>query len=156
MTLGDGTRGLLPEEWLRQSELLAGMGQADGERIRFRRGQVALLDALIDAEPTATCDAAFKRAREALARFAGVVPLDPPRSFVGTLRPYQREGLGWLTSLRELGFGGCLADDMGLGKTVQVLALLDGRRAGRHGPSLVVVPRSLLFNWQDEAARFTP
>jgi SNF2 family DNA or RNA helicase len=132
------------------------MGQADGERIRFRRGQVALLDALLDAEPGATCDAAYARAREALARFAGVVPRDPPRSFVGNLRPYQREGLGWLTSLRELGFGGCLADDMGLGKTVQVLALLDGRRSGKSGPSLVVVPRSLLFNWKDEAARFTP
>jgi SNF2 family DNA or RNA helicase len=61
-----------------------------------------------------------------------------------------------LTALRELGFGGCLADDMGLGKTVQVLALLDGRRARKDGPSLVVVPRSLLFNWKDEAARFTP
>ena len=156
VTLGDGSLGLLPEEWLRRNELLAGMGQASGERIRFQRGQMVLLDALLAAEPDATCDAACKRAREALARFTGAVPLDPPRSFVGSLRPYQREGLGWLTSLRELGFGGCLADDMGLGKTVQVLALLDGRRAGRHGPSLVVVPRSLLFNWQDEAARFTP
>ncbi|MBK9964796.1 MAG: DEAD/DEAH box helicase [Holophagales bacterium] len=156
VTLGDGTLGLLPEEWLRRNELLAGMGQTGGERIRFQRGQLVLLDALLHAEPDVKCDAAFKRAREALARFTGAVPLDPPRSFVGSLRPYQREGLGWLKSLQELGFGGCLADDMGLGKTVQVLALLDGRRAGRHGPSLVVVPRSLLFNWQDEAARFTP
>ena len=47
--------------------------------------------------------------------------------FTGTLREYQREALGWLTFLREFGFGGCLADDMGLGKTVMVLALLDAR-----------------------------
>ena len=75
---------------------------------------------------------------------------------MGSLRPYQREGLGWLTALADLGFGGCLADDMGLGKTVQVLALLEKRRRGRAGPSLVVVPRSLVFNWMEEAARFTP
>src|SRR4029077_7437040 len=53
-------------------------------------------------------------------------------------------------------FGGCLADDMGLGKTVMVLALLDARRKEGRRPSLAVVPRSLIFNWQDEAARFAP
>jgi SNF2 family DNA or RNA helicase len=75
------------------------------------------------------------------------------------LREYQREGLGWLLFLRRFGFGGCLADDMGLGKTIQVLALLQTIRAGErasHPPSLVVVPRSIVFNWQEEAARFTP
>src|SRR5213592_3934174 len=71
-------------------------------------------------------------------------------------RSYQRDGLGWLHFLRRLGFGGCLADDMGLGKTVQVLALLAARRAEGKGPSLVVMPRSLVFNWKDEARRFAP
>ncbi len=80
----------------------------------------------------------------------------------GTLRGYQQEGLGWLNFLREFRFGGCLADDMGLGKTVQVLALLESRRrepvpeGQTRKPSLVVVPKSLVFNWIDEAARFTP
>src|SRR5690606_17638703 len=91
----------------------------------------------------------------------GIRPADPPPGFRGELRPYQREGLGWLNFLREFGFGGCLADDMGLGKTVQVLALLEERRAARErdariGPSLVVVPKSLVFNWKQEAARFAP
>jgi SNF2 family DNA or RNA helicase len=80
------------------------------------------------------------------------------------LRTYQRDGLGWLNFLREFRFGGCLADDMGLGKTVQVLALLEQRRqelaSGHteetHRPSLVVVPKSLVFNWCDEAQKFTP
>ena len=63
--------------------------------------------------------------------------------------------------LQRFGFGGCLADDMGLGKTVMVLALLDARRADNRGdqerrPSLVVAPRSVVFNWRQEAARFTP
>ena len=86
-------------------------------------------------------------------------PADPPPGFHGQLRPYQREGLGWLLFLERFGFGGCLADDMGLGKTVQVLALLHTRcrrRADRTGPSLVVAPRSLIFNWRREAERFTP
>ena len=97
--------------------------------------------------------------RERLGEFKGIAPRDPARAFHGELRPYQREGLGWLDFLREFGFGGSLADDMGLGKTIQVLALLQSRRrgsAGDRGPSLVVVPRSLVFNWIQEAARFTP
>ncbi|MCE5231233.1 DEAD/DEAH box helicase [bacterium] len=73
----------------------------------------------------------------------------------GTLRPYQRRGVAWLSFLSELGLGACLADDMGLGKTIQVLALLlrDGKKSG---PSLLVVPASLLGNWHAEAVRFAP
>ncbi len=86
--------------------------------------------------------------------------MDPPATFQGQLREYQREALGWLEFLRRFGFGGCLADDMGLGKTVMVLAMLEGRRGAAsrddHRPSLVVVPRSLVFNWMEEARRFAP
>ena len=69
--------------------------------------------------------------------------------------------VGWFGFLREFGFGGCLADDMGLGKTVMVIALLEGQRlahaeAGRRQPSLAVLPRSLVFNWMEEARRFAP
>ena len=77
----------------------------------------------------------------------------------GTLREYQREGLAWLGFLREFGLGGVLADDMGLGKTVQVLALLRANRTPSKTtglPSLVLAPRSLVYNWIDEAKRFTP
>jgi superfamily II DNA or RNA helicase len=160
VTLGDGTMGLLPEEWLRKHGALAKLGSNDGGRLRFKSSQVALLDALLAAQPAATWDEAFARSRRELQAFDGIAPMDPPESFNGTLRAYQREGLGWLVFLRRFGFGGCLADDMGLGKTVMVLALLDWCRsqhadAGR-APSLVVAPRSLVFNWRQEAARFTP
>ena len=86
--------------------------------------------------------------------FAGVEAVDAGASFEGRLRDYQREGLGWLRFIRRFGFGGCLADDMGLGKTIQVLALLDSDE--RQGPALIVAPRSLVFNWMQEAARFSP
>ena len=98
-------------------------------------------------------------ARDELASLGGgLAPLDAAKSFVGSLRDYQRDALGWFAFLRRFGFGGCLADDMGLGKTVMVLAWLDRLRATREakGPSLVVVPRSVVFNWIEEAARFAP
>ena len=158
--LGDGSFGMLPEDWVARFAPLGEFGRVEGDGVRFARSQAVLLDALLAALPEASCDASFERLRAGLARFTGVAPAEPPAGFVGTLRGYQAEGLGWLEFLREIGFGGCLADDMGLGKTVQVLALLARRRAarGRAGrrPSLVVAPRSLIFNWLEEARRFVP
>jgi superfamily II DNA or RNA helicase len=159
--LDDGTYGMMPEEWLRRIGMLAGAGVAENGHVRFRRTQAGLLDALLAVQPEATCDEAFTRVREELRLFQGVEPARQPAGFVGSLRDYQREGLGWMEFLRRFSFGGCLADDMGVGKTAQVLALLETRRelrvAGeRVAPSLVVVPRSLVFNWKEEAKRFTP
>jgi hypothetical protein len=159
--LDDGTYGVLPEQWLRRFGLLAGLGTPDEGHIRFRPCQAGLLDALLAAQPEASCDETFTRVREELGRFQGVEPAPQPGGFVGHLRDYQREGLGWMQFLRRFSFGGCLADDMGVGKTAQVLATLETRREQRAadpslGPSLIVVPRSLVFNWKQEAARFTP
>jgi SNF2 family DNA or RNA helicase len=159
--LDDGTLGLLPEEWLQKHALLAAMGTENGNALRFQRRQAGLLDALLLAEPDAKVDGIFQKARDALMRFEGVAPEPAPRGFNGTLRPYQEAGLGWLMFLRRFGFGGCLADDMGLGKTVQVLAMLEARRTKGNQtkaklPSLVVMPKSLIWNWEQEAARFTP
>ena len=153
VTLDDGSVGLLPEDWLKKYGLLARMGTVEGDAARFSRAQVGVLDALLSARPEIAFDKQFARARDELRKFAGIAPADPPAAFKGQLREYQREGLGWLRFLRKFGFGGCLADDMGLGKTVQVLALLAGKR---NGPALVVVPKSLVFNWKQEAARFAP
>jgi superfamily II DNA or RNA helicase len=165
--LDDGTYGLLPEEWLNRFGALAGLGTSETDHVRFRRNQAGLLDALLAAQPEVRCDEAFARVRDELRRFEGIRMGDQPAGFSGQLRDYQREGVGWMEFLRRFGFGGCLADDMGVGKTAQVLALLEARRALRafpngHGdeaptaPSLVVVPKSLVFNWKQEAARFTP
>jgi SNF2 family DNA or RNA helicase len=159
--LDDGTFGIVPEEWMKKYRLLAELGTMEQNRIRFTRPQAGLLDALLAAEPV-KMDAAFNQIRRELQQFAGVEPAQPPPGFTGELRHYQLEGLGWLLFLQRFGFGGCLADDMGLGKTVQVLALLESRRALRvkagdaPAASLVVVPRSLVFHWKAEAARFTP
>ncbi|HEV8148289.1 MAG TPA: DEAD/DEAH box helicase [Bryobacteraceae bacterium] len=154
--LGDGSFGLLPEEWLSRFAPLAGLGTKEEGHLRFRRNQAGLLDALLAAQPEVHVDEMFARVREGLHRFQGVRAAPQPEGFVGTLRDYQREGVGWMEFLREFGFGGCLADDMGVGKTAQVLAVLEARRSEGRGPSLVVAPKSLMFNWRAEAARFTP
>jgi superfamily II DNA or RNA helicase len=162
--LGDGSMGLLPEDWLARYAPLAALGDVDGDRLRFSLPQAAILDALLEAQgddTSVTIDATFAAARQTLRHFDTVEPADPPPSFRGVLRPYQREGLGWLEFLRRFGFGGCLADDMGLGKTVMVLAMLDAQRARRAAGepirrSLVVAPRSVVHNWIAEAARFAP
>ncbi|HEV7682737.1 MAG TPA: SNF2-related protein [Pyrinomonadaceae bacterium] len=180
IALGDGSFGLMPEKWLQKFGLLTSLGVASGDHLRFKQTQAGILDALLAAQPEITCDATFARVREEWHNFSGIETIAEPRGFVGALRDYQREGLGWFAFLERFGFGGCLADDMGLGKTVQVLALLESRRRSNgkqpvgkslkqtrnkrgsdgsksiNGPSLVVVPRSLVFNWQQEAARFTP
>ena len=157
--LGDGSMGMLPEEWLKRYGMLADLATgSENGCLQFSQSQAGMLDALLAAQPEIQIDAAFEKVRQNLRQFEGIVALDSPPGFHGELRPYQREGLGWLDYLQRFGFGGILADDMGLGKTIQVLALLQKRRARRQakGPSLAVVPRSLVFNWIQEAAKFTP
>jgi len=156
VVLGDGSFGLLPEEWLERFAPLAGLGASDGENLRFRRNQAGLLDALLAAQPDVNVDETFARIRDQMRRFHGIEAAVQPPGFRGQLRDYQREGLGWMQFLRDFGFGGCLADDMGVGKTAQVLAALEQRRSQGEGPSLVVAPKSVVFNWREEAARFTP
>ena len=166
--LGDGTVGLLPEDWLKRYGPLAATGEETEDGLRFKPSQAALLDVLLSAQEneegneSIAIDEAFAKAREQLSTFTKIEAVDPPPTFKGTLRSYQREGLGWLQFLRHFGFGGCLADDMGLGKTVMMLALFEWRRTDPtvapedRRPSLVVVPRSLVHNWHAEAAAFTP
>lgn len=159
--LGNGEFGLLPEEWLRRFGHLAAMGTAAEGHVRFRSSQIGLLDALLAAQPDVQCDETFARVRQELCSFNGIQAASQPEGFIGHLRDYQREGLGWMEFLSRFSLGGCLADDMGVGKTAQVLAMLEKRRASRlpqdpPRPSLIVVPKSLVFNWKLEAARFTP
>ena len=159
--LGDGSYGLLPAVWARRIETLRLLGgQVDGEVLRLPNSQALLLDAMLEAkDEDVVVDRKFTALRRRLAAFRRVEPQQEPAGFQGELRPYQRQGLGWLQFLHEFGLGGCLADDMGLGKTVQLLAhLLAIRKPGarERRPHLLVAPRSVLPNWLAEAQRFAP
>ena len=177
IVLSDKSIGVLTDAWVAQYGGLAafagagsvpgggagvGGGDAGGAAeggVHVRRSQLGLLDALLLSREGVTWSGRALDVRDRLRAFEGIAAADAPATFVGTLRGYQRLGLGWLRFLQELELGGCLADDMGLGKTVTVLALLDARRVEKGGApraSLVVAPRSLLFNWKREAERFAP
>lgn len=101
---------------------------------------------------------ASKQLAEVLEKMQAPAELEQPANLEATLRPYQRSGLAWLHFMTSLGLGACLADDMGLGKTLQVIALLLLRKnlGVAEGPTLLVVPASLLGNWSSEIARFAP
>lgn len=93
-----------------------------------------------------------------IAEFKEIAIAPIPTGFMGTLRPYQHEGLSWLQFLREYELAGILADDMGLGKTIQALShLLLEKESGRMTqPSLIIAPTSLMYNWEKEAMHFAP
>ncbi|MBF0362340.1 MAG: DEAD/DEAH box helicase [Oligoflexia bacterium] len=88
--------------------------------------------------------------------------IKPSKDFLAKLRPYQQSGLNWLHLLYTLNLGACLADDMGLGKTIQVLAFLDllksmnSKSSKNSSASLLVLPTSLISNWEREIKRFAP
>jgi superfamily II DNA or RNA helicase len=161
--LADGSVGVLSDEWAERLRRWAALAKEREGELRFGKTQAAVVLALAEDDTAVSLDADLEGLRTRMRRFEGVRPLDAPPTMRGVLREYQREGLGWLAALRALGVGGCLADEMGLGKTVQILAMLDARRAGWGDdgappklPSLVVAPRSVLPNWAAEAERFTP
>ncbi len=169
--LGDGSVGILPEEWFSEHMSMLELGSpvkaagGRGGKLRFPSTRVLLLDALLEEQDTVSLDRRFVELRDALKDFSGIEPQQVPAQFRGSLRPYQQDSLGWFAFLRKMNFGGILADDMGLGKTVQVLAWLsknveteeeDGGASRTVSPSLIVVPTSLVFNWESEAQRFVP
>ncbi len=105
------------------------------------------------------CGPWLKSVLEKMSTPSHIKKVMPGKNVFATLRPYQQHGLNWLNFLHSFGFGMCLADDMGLGKTVQVLAHLQTLKENHpqeFGTSLLIVPASLLTNWQQEIDKFTP
>jgi superfamily II DNA or RNA helicase len=158
--LGDGSLGMLPTDWLKKYAPLAQMGAQTQDGFRFNRSQGAILSAWVSTEAEAMSDPEFLDLMHDISKLGKLKPKSPSRSFRGELRSYQKEGLAWLDFLKRLSFGGILADDMGLGKTIQVLAHLEAEYVNKSSrpdrPSIVILPKSLLFNWQQESMRFTP
>lgn len=157
--LADGSIGEIPEEWIKRYRHLFELGQeAEENHIRLSAHHALLVEELAQASDEFQADDQFRERLERLRSFEGIESRPLPKGFVGELRPYQKAGYDWLHFLHEYDFGGCLADDMGLGKTVQALAFLLSLRESGHAQAadLIVVPRSLLVNWEREAARFTP
>lgn len=160
LQLGDGRVGLLPESWFHSLRQLLGIGRVDGDKWLFSPVHAPGLSELRDSlgADKFVADARFDELLRKLEGVSGVKPGVTPEGFRATLRPYQALGLAWLSLLDEIAMGGCLADDMGLGKTIQVLAFFAQEKArGRLlKASLVIVPKSVVEQWRQEAARLAP
>ncbi len=155
--LKDGTIGFLPEDWVSRYATLKRLGSQDATgSLRFEKSQGLLLDAALGGAGDIHADKAFKSFRKRIADYDLTKTAKAPIGFKGKLRDYQKEGLTWLEFLADFETGGVLADDMGLGKTIQVLAFLLSRKKESKLPSIVVAPKSLVFNWIDEAQKFAP
>jgi non-specific serine/threonine protein kinase len=157
--LSDGTSGILPQEWIEKFAGLFAVLDADPYQssLKIKESHVALAGILFDMADIQIADTEFQEKRDAFNTFKGVEKCNLPENFTATMRPYQLAGYEWFYFLKKYRFGGCLADDMGLGKTIQALALLlKEKESGVKQPSLVIVPTSLLFNWQREAQKFAP
>ncbi len=156
--LADGSLGVIPEEWLEKYKHLFGMTEETDDGLRLGSGQIALLDEMLEVGDQLQTDPEFERRRERLRGFSNITPHALPQGLTGELRPYQKAGFYWLHFLHEYEFGGCLADDMGTGKTFQTLAFLQSLKESGHtqAATLLVLPRSLIFNWEREAAKWAP
>lgn len=154
--LKDGSIGFLPEEWLARYATLRGLGNSsEPGSLRFEKSQGLLLNAAL-GDDDVQGDKGFETFRKRILKYDLTKTAKAPVGFKGKLRNYQKEGLTWLNFLKDFESGGVLADDMGLGKTIQVLAFLLARKKESKLPSLVVAPKSLVFNWIDEAKKFAP
>lgn len=157
--LDDGTKGILPVEWLEKFTHFFNNAEIIDEatiridKINFSTVEQLYEDAMVDAAVVEE----VQSYRDKLQDLHAVREVAVPAALQGTLRPYQQAGLNWLNFLDELNFGGCLADDMGLGKSIQIIAfILSQRGKVKVNTNLLVVPSTLIFNWQEEVARFAP
>ena len=155
--LPNGEIAVIPQEWTEKyAELFAFLEeQKDHKRsLVLRKHHLALV---YELESEKLADVSIDRKLERLKEFREIEDYPIPNCFKGHLRPYQKAGFNWLQFLNKYNFGGCLADDMGLGKTVQTLALLlDQKEKGINTASLLIMPTSLIYNWEMEANKFTP
>lgn len=156
--LDDGTLGILPQEWMEKFALYFQAGEIMGEEIRTPKSNFADVSMLYEHDMLSQqVKQELELYESKFSHFETIEEVAVPQGLQATLRDYQKQGLNWLNFLDEFNFGGCLADDMGLGKTIQVIAFMLLLRAKqKQNTNLVVVPTSLLFNWQEELAKFAP
>jgi superfamily II DNA or RNA helicase len=155
--LKDGSLGMLPEEWIKKLDPLLKFGRVDGDEIHLSKIHFSLIDDLVSQTDNEEVFLELQEKKEKLLNFKQIPNVPLPENINATLRHYQAEGYKWINFLHEFGWGGCLADDMGLGKTLQMLTFLQQQKnKEKNYTNLVVVPTTLIFNWQAEAEKFTP
>ncbi|MBD1433681.1 SNF2 helicase associated domain-containing protein [Sphingobacterium sp. DN00404] len=156
--LDDGTQGILPEEWITKISRYFQIGEIDKELLKIPKINFSEVTKLFEKDVlSAEVQTEILAYQTQFVKHKSFSAVSVPTTLQAQLRDYQREGLKWLNFLDNFNFGGCLADDMGLGKTLQIIAfILTQREKYGHTTNLVIVPTSLLFNWQEELSKFAP
>ncbi|MCX6228068.1 MAG: DEAD/DEAH box helicase [Bacteroidia bacterium] len=175
--LPDGSVAILPVEWFTKYQAIFSYGKVGDNTIRLQNYHYMLVDEVVEGSVTKRNDELLRSAKSPIVR------QDKPIGLIASLRSYQQDGFDWLSHLHKNNLGGCLADDMGLGKTIQALALLlkfkkestdfdipfqpetgqlslfGAEGTGQEKPqpaSLIVLPVSLVHNWEREIQKFAP
>ena len=156
--LADGSFFRLNDHILEKLGFLKKISRKSTQKDKFELSKyhINILDEVLSFSSQVKMGTRIKNLIDQLNETKGIKAEETNPLFNGVLRPYQKNGLGWLLFLNKYQFGGCLADDMGLGKTVQALALLQKKKGVKNRPNLIIAPTSVLYNWQREIERFTP
>ena len=155
--LGDGTLGILPEEWIKKYSLLFRVGDGKQGSMKLSKYHFSVIEELYLQRDEQELFFQLEEKYERLKENHSIKPIEAPAHLQAILRPYQESGFQWLNYLREVQWGGILADDMGLGKTIQALSFLHHLKAETGSlKAMVVCPTTLMFNWQNEIKKFTP
>ena len=174
--LPNGSFFLIPEEWMERYQALFQLAKVRKNGLQLNKSQFPILKKL-------KFDKAEEELQETLQQDFSIIDYSPPKTLKATLRPYQKEGIKWLIHLYHNQLGACLADDMGLGKTLQTIAMLlyakeqktekrestnTGKQLNMFGAhqaalddfsplnAMVILPASLVFNWEEEIRKFAP
>lgn len=159
VALGDGSIGILPEEWLKKFALLFKMADTQGKKLRVSKFNFSVIDEMMDLISDQDIIKELDEKKKLLLNENPENHSDIaiPEEINAVLRPYQVAGFQWLAYLEKVKWGGLLADDMGLGKTVQTLTFLQYYKSKNQGiHALVICPTSLLYNWENEIRKFAP
>lgn len=154
--LADGSHALVNEQYMQKLQRLFKKKKDKSGNVQVSFFDLPLMEELIEEK---TGQEQFKKSRAVYEGFNLLAKKKVKLPKVNAeLRPYQKQGYKWLKYLYENKLGGCLADDMGLGKTLQTITLLAEVYAGKKelNPSILAMPKSLIFNWEKELARFAP
>ena len=155
--LGDGTLGILPDEWLKRYSLLFKVGDGKNDKLHLSKYHMSVIDELYENRDATELSFALDEKFERLREFKNIPEIAAPAELQAILRPYQTAGYQWLNYLNEVGWGGILADDMGLGKTVQALTMLQHYKIQQGSlKAIVICPTTLIYNWENEIKKFTP
>lgn len=155
--LGDGTLGILPEEWIKKYSLLFRVGEGKSGSMKLSKYHFSVVEELYMQRDEEELFFQLEEKYDRLKENHSIKAIAAPEHLKSVLRPYQESGFQWLNYLREVQWGGILADDMGLGKTIQALSFLYHLKQENGSlKALVVCPTTLMFNWQNEIKKFTP